>query len=205
MTEIQYRPMTADDVGRVPMDCHGGAEALRARIDDLGSGAMLAFDGAEHVGQLQFRRHRPDLRSPAGIWNPDYWGDFGDLRPELPDRTLGVFCYHVGQLTDGDARDPTYQGRGIGVGLLDRFLAWAQAQGFEAIVAKCTPPDRAVMAFMGGQPASVYTGRGFDLVATWREPQLHPALLERGLVDADADPALVATVGMCVRRFPPRM
>jgi hypothetical protein len=49
----------------------------------------------------------------------------------------------------------------------------------------------------------VYAARGFDLVATWPEPQLHAALLERRIVDADADPALVATVGMCVRRFVP--
>ena len=201
MAEICYRPMTADDIGKVPLDCHGGEEALAARIEDLGSAAILAFDGEQHVGQLQFRRHVRGLRSPNGIHSPDYWGDFGGLGPELPSSTLGVFCFHVGQLTDGFARDVRYFGRGIGVGLLDHFLSWAETHKFEAVVAKSVPPDRAVMTFMGGQPARVYTDRGFDEVVTFVDPELHKALLELQLIGETADRAAVATVGMCVRHL----
>ena len=42
---IHYRAMGLDDVGQVPLDCHGSAEALAQRISDLGSAAILAFDG----------------------------------------------------------------------------------------------------------------------------------------------------------------
>jgi len=85
--------------------------------------------------------------------------------------------------------------------LLDTLIGWARASGFAAVVAKCVPPHRPVMAFMGGQPASVYAARGFELVAAWEDPQLHEALLERGLVGTEDDPRSVAQVGMCVRRF----
>ncbi|HEV2365637.1 MAG TPA: GNAT family N-acetyltransferase [Caulobacteraceae bacterium] len=201
MAEIRYRPMVAQDIGRIPMDCHGGPEALAARIADLGAAAILAFDGDRHVGQLQFRRHDPKLRSPSGIWSPDYWGDFGADQPALPPASLGVFCHHVGQLEDGPERDPRYQGRGIGLALLDELIAWAPAHRFEAIAAKFTPADRAVMKFMGGQSASAYEGRGFEVVSSWVDPQLQAALRERGVVAGDADPALVAGVGMCVKRL----
>jgi GNAT superfamily N-acetyltransferase len=185
----------------VPMDCHGGPEALAERIADLGAAAILAFDGDRHVGQLQFRRHDPRLRSQEGISSPDYWGDFGDDQPSLPHATLGVFCYHVGQLKDGMERDARYQGRGIGLALLDQLIGWAEAMRFEAIVAKATPADRAVMTFMGGQPPAAYAARGFELVASRVDPDLHAALLQRGLAAADDDPGRVARVGMCVKRL----
>lgn len=198
---LRYRPMLAADIGRVPMDCHGGHEALTARIADLGAAGILAFDDGRHVGQLQFRRHRAELRSAEGIWNPDYWGDFGDGQPSLPHATLGIFCYHVGQLTDGEERDARYFGRGIGPALLDHAIAWAQTRGFEAMVAKCTPPHRPVMGFMGGQPASVYAERGFERVSSWVDRQLFEAVLERDLVSRESESEAVAQVGMCVRRF----
>jgi len=193
--------MTLEDIGRVPTDCQGAGEAAAARIRDLGAAAILAFEGEKHVGQLQFRRHRPDLRSTKGIFSPDYWGDFGNRGPALPHATLGIFCYHVGQVGEGPERDPDYQGRGIGVGLLDYFLQWSELSGFDAIVAKCVPPYRAAMRFMGGLPADLYIDRGFKLIASWTEPELHKALVTRELIAADSDPDSAARVGMCVKRF----
>jgi GNAT superfamily N-acetyltransferase len=201
MGEIHYRLMTAQDIGRVPMDCFGGNAAVSARIDDLGAAAILAFDGRQHVGQLQFRRHRPELRSKEGIRSPDYWGDFGGRGPTLPHATLGIFCFHVGQLLDGTDREARYQGRGIGAALCDYFLKWAEASGFAAVVAKHTPSPRPVMGYMGGQPADFYTNRGFELVSSWVDSELYDAVRERGLVRADADRESVARVGMCVKRF----
>ena len=120
---LHTRVMASADVGRLPIDCQGTADEVRARIADLGSSAMLVFDGRQHVGQLQFRRYDPTLRSPNGIMDPLYWGDFNEVeRPPLPPRTINLFCYHVGQLASGQERDPRYHGRGIGVDLLRELI-----------------------------------------------------------------------------------
>ena len=199
--DISLRLMTTHDIGRVPMGCQGDTAAVRARIGSLGSAAVLAFDGAQHVAQLQFRAYERKLRSPDGIWDPLYWGDFGDDAPVLPDRSLSIFCYHVGQLDDSERRDPRYQKRGLGQALLDFFLAWAADAGFAAITAKATPSDRAVMAFMGGQPPLVYEARGFDVVDSWIDTQLRKVILEKGLVAKDVDPGEAARVSCCVKLF----
>jgi GNAT superfamily N-acetyltransferase len=200
---IRFRPLTADDLGQVPMDCHGEPAELVARIADLGAAAILAFDGDQHVGQLQFRRHRPGLRSAAGVFSPDYWGDFGGRVPALPGRTLCVYCYHVGQLSDGKARDARYQGHGLGAALLDAFIAWAEANQFAAIVAKSMPADPGVMQFMGGQPERVYAARGFSCLDRWTDLEMYDAVVERGLVASRADPEDVACVGLWVRELRP--
>jgi GNAT superfamily N-acetyltransferase len=193
--------MTLEDVGVAPISHQGEPDEVRQRITDLGASAMLAFDGAQHVGQLQFRRYEPGIRSPKGLWDPLYWADFAGHAPDLPARTLAVFCYHVGQLDDTDARDPRYQGRGLGLSLLDRFLDWATKAGFAAVVAKAVPPYRPVMMFMGGQPASVYQARGFELVAHWIDPELQAIVEDKGLVAEGMPSADAARVGCCVRRL----
>lgn len=104
---IQFRPMGPQDLEQVPLDCHGSSADLADRLESLGSAAILAFDGGQHVGRLQFRRHDPLLRSAAGVFSPDYWGDFGGRAPPLPERTLVVYCYHVGQ------PEPVYAARGF--------------------------------------------------------------------------------------------
>ena len=40
MPDIEFRPMTAEDIGRIPMDCHGGAEALATVV--VGAAAGVA-------------------------------------------------------------------------------------------------------------------------------------------------------------------
>ena len=200
-SEFSLRLMTADDVGRVPIGCQGGEAALRARIADVGSAAVLAFDGAQHVAQLQFRRYDRTCHSPNGLWDPLYWGEFGDAAPALPDNSLSIFCYHVGQLDDSEHRDARYQGRGLGVELLDYLLDWAVGAGFAAVTAKATPPHRAVMGFMGGQPASIYEGRGFATEASWIDRQLLDVVHERALVPEGTTPDVAARVGLCVRNL----
>jgi GNAT superfamily N-acetyltransferase len=201
MSEFTLRPMKLGDITSVPVDCQGGRVALMDRINDLGSAAILAFEGDKHVGQLQFRRYDPSLRSKEGIWNPDYWGDFGEKAPSLPQETLGVFCFHVGQVEPGDDRDEKYFGRGMGIALLDYLIDWTRDQGFKAIVAKHTPADRSVMAFMGGQPSKTYEDRGFENITSWVDLQLFESVIERKLADTSSDPANVASVGVCVKHF----
>ena len=201
---IAFRPMGAEDIDRYPIGCQGPREEIAARIRDLGASAILAFDGARHVGQLQFRRYDPDLRSPKGVYEPAYWGDFGARAPDLGDNALAVFCYHVGQTDDSERRDPAYFGRGIGLGLLDHLLDWAGERGFDAVVAKATPAARPVMTMMGGQPAEAYRGRGFEIAATWTDEQVREMVLERGLVPPDADPADAWQVSCCVRTLEKR-
>jgi len=106
--KIQYPMMTLADLLGVPIGCQGAVPDIHSRIRDLGSTAVLAFDAGQHVAQLQFRRYDRLLRSPNGLWNPLYWGDFGDEAPDLPVRTLSLYCYHVGQLDDSEKRDTSY-------------------------------------------------------------------------------------------------
>ena len=198
---IHYRPMTAEDLGAVPIGHQGDEQEVRARIQDLGSSAILAFDGTQHVGQLQFRRYAADTRSPKGLWDPLYWGEFGNVAPALPDRSLSVYCYHVGQLDDTDDRDARYHGRGIGLSLLDHFLDWAKQAGFAAVTAKATPTPRAVMAFMGGQPPKAYQERGFEVFSSVVDTELRDLVKDRQLVPADADHDSAARISYCVKFF----
>ena len=196
--DLSCRMMHIDDVGSVPLDHQGNPDEVRARIRDLGSAAVLAFDGDRHVAQLGFRRFEPGLRSPLGLMDPLYWGDFsGVALPELPHATLNLFCYHVGQLREGPERDERYQGRGLGLKLLDVLLDWAGPAGFEAIVAKAVPPVRAVAVFMGGHPQTAYEARGFETRAHWIDRELRQAVAKRRLA-ADLDAA--SRVALCVKR-----
>ncbi len=189
--------MAASDVGSVPVGCMGEPDELQARIASLGSAAILAFEGDRHVGQLQFRRYIAGQRSPNSIWDPLYWMDFDGRAPTLPPSTISVFCYHVGQLDDTDDRDSRYFGRGLGAGLLDHLLEWAASTGAAAIVAKASPSLRPVMGFMGGQSVEVYEERGFQIVASWSDPDLAEAIVERGLATTEQLPD-AATVSCCV-------
>ena len=83
--------------------------------------------------------------------------------------------------------------------LLEHFLDWAASREIACVVAKFTPADRAVMGFMGGQPATAYTARGFEVVSSWVDQQLSTAVVERRIVSADSDPDVVARVGVCVK------
>ena len=196
---IAFRAMVAEDIDRYPTGCQGARQDVAARIHDLGASAILAFDGARHVGQLQFRRYDPGLRSPKGAYEPAYWGDFGEHAPDLGDNALAVFCYHVGQTDDSERRDPAYFGRGIGLALLDQLLDWAVERDFDAVVAKATPAARPVMTMMGGQPVDAYRERGFEVAATWVDEQVREMVLERGLATPDADPADAWQVSCCVK------
>lgn len=165
---LRYRPLVADDLAHAPLRCQGTHDEVMATVADLGASAILCFDNDRHVAQLQFRRYDPGLRSPDGLWDPRYWGDFGLHAPSLPRDTLAVFCYHVGQLDDSDARDVSYQGRGIGLSMLDKLIAWAREHRFAAIVAKHVPPFPAIMAFMGAQPARSYEQRAAHVLMFYR-------------------------------------
>ena len=193
--------MVASDVGSVPIACQGDPGQVLARIADLGSCALLAFDGDQHVGQLQFRRYEAGAVSPHGVWDPLYWMDFDNRSPELPLGTLCVFCYHIGQLDSTAHRDERYQGRGIGARLLDCFLDWAQAGNFDAVIAKATPPHRPVMGLLGGLPPAVYEGRGFETVTRWVDADLDRVVRERSLV-TESETEDASTVACCVHRLP---
>ena len=198
---IEFRPMVGGDVGRYPIGCQGEASEVAARIEDLGASAILAFNGTQHVGQLQFRRYDRELRSPSGAAEPAYWGDFGVRAPDLGRNALAIFCYHVGQTDDSAERDASYFGRGIGFGLLDYFLNWAEQQGYDAVVAKATPAARSVMTFMGGLPVSAYRDRGFEVTSSWIDTQVRDMVSERGLVEEGASPQDASEVSCCVRHF----
>jgi len=169
---FRYRPLERAEIEDVPLSCQGTREQVVERIAEVGSSAMLAFEADRHVGQLQFRPYISGTTSPDGINDPLYWMDFGSHAPPLPERTLALFCYHVGQLESGSARDPRYFGRGMGTDLLDATVLWARSSGFQAVVAKGVPPTWPIPQFMGGMPPGVYASRGFEEAASYHDAAL---------------------------------
>jgi GNAT superfamily N-acetyltransferase len=196
---MEYRPMVSSDVGSVPIVHQGEESEVLARIAELGSSALLAFDRGRHVGQLQFRRYEPGTRSSHGVWDPLYWMDFLGRAPDVPFATVSVCCCHVGQLDESERRAEQYLGRGIGSALLDRFLAWARQRQFAAVIAKATPARRSVMEFLGGFPPHVYEDRGFERTHTWTDADLARAVGDPGLADELDFEA--STVACCLLRF----
>ena len=171
---------------------------------------MLVFEGRQHVGQLQFRPYIPHTRSPKGLFDPLYWMDFQDRTPALPDKTLALFCYHVGQLDNTTERDARYFGRGIGIQLLEKAVNWAAASGFQAVVAKGLSSFRPVIEFMGGLTAETYQQNGFRIADSYVDHQLRTELekmmkdplresLRKALLDADLNEA--STICICVKDF----
>lgn len=169
---------------------------------------MMVFEGRQHVGQLQFRPYIPQTRSPKGLFHPLYWMDFQDRSPVLPDKTLALFCYHVGQLDNTTARDARYFGRGIGIQLLEKTVNWAAASGFEALVAKGLPNFRPVIEFMGGLPAETYQQHGFKVADSYVDRQLQTELenmlrdpsresLRKALMDTDLNET--SRICICVK------
>jgi len=171
---------------------------------------MLGFEGERHVGQLQFRPYVPNTVSPAGLHHPLYWMDFQGRAPELPARTLNLFCFHVGQTDDTQARDSRYFGHGIGIRLLTEMLNWAAGAGFQAVVAKGCPGFRPIIEYMGGLPTETYRSQGFTVAATYQDEELRQAVEdmrtgrsgpERQKAVAGLDPDKAAEVSVCVKRL----
>jgi GNAT superfamily N-acetyltransferase len=157
---------------------------------------MLVFDGQRHIGQLQFRPYIPHTVSPNGLHHPIYWMDYQGYAPDLPRKTLALFCYHVGQTDNTQTRDPQYFGKGIGLRLLNETLKWAKDSGFEAVVAKGCPGYRPIIEYMGGMPIEVYREKGFEITATYIDQELKAVV--KGM-DKDWDLAKASEVGICVK------
>jgi GNAT superfamily N-acetyltransferase len=159
---------------------------------------MMVFEGQKHIGQLQFRPFVPNTVSPQGLHHPLYWMDFQGHAPDLPGKTLSLFCYHVGQTDDTQARDSRYFGKGIGLSLLEKTLRWAEDAGFEAVIAKGCPGYRSIIEYMGGMPTEVYQEKGFKIIATYIDQEL------KGVVETmsgEWDPDKASEIGVCVRYF----
>ena len=92
---------------------------------------------------------------------------------------------------DGGARDQRYFGRGMGAGLLDATRAWARQSGFQAVVAKATPPTWPIPQFMGGMPLRVYASRGFEEKAHFFGRNLHDHIAAGVHNLADGEPPLL--------------
>lgn len=159
---------------------------------------MLVLDGPKHIGQLQFRPYVPHTVSPRGLHHPLYWMDFQDRAPDLPEKTLALFCYHVGQTDNTQARDPRYFGQGIGLRLLKETLRWAKDAGFEAVVAKGCPGYRPIIEYMGGLPTEVYRAQGFEITAAYIDQELRTVVEN---LAGDWDPDRASEVSACVKFF----
>ena len=159
---------------------------------------MLVFDGQQHIGQMQFRPYVPHTVSPRGLHHPLYWMDYQGLAPDLPEKTLALFCYHVGQTDNTQARDSHYFGKGIGLRLLNETLRWAKDIGFEAVIAKGCPGYRPIIEYMGGMPTEVYREQGFEITATYIDQELRTVVKS---LAGNWDPDQASEVSVCVRFF----
>ena len=194
--------MVRDDIKKgVPTKCQGTNLEIYERIASLGSSAVLVFDNSRHIAQLQFRAYNRETSSPNGLWDPLYWGDFSPNAPSLRERTLSIYCYHVGQIDDTEKRNKEYQGLGIGIAMLEHLLVWAEESGFSGVAAKATPESRPVMSFMGGQPLSVYENYGFKTLRSDIDEQLLNVVREKGLVPKEANPKDIALVSQTIKYF----
>ncbi len=198
---IQYRPLAAADVETVPLLHQGTPEEVRARIAAIGSSAILAFEEGDHIGQIQFRPYEPGVVSPNGLYDPLYWMDFEDQAPGMPDRSLSLFCYHVGQLDNTDRRDPRYMGRGIGTRLLHETIAWAEEAGFSAIVAKGLSSLWPIPQVMGGMPTELYLRHQFKIAASYYDQQLLECIPGMITKTGEANYKDAARIDICVRVF----
>jgi hypothetical protein len=141
--------------------------------------------------------------------------DFNGSAPVLPAQTLALFCYHVGQLDDTDARDARYFGWGIGARLLEETISWATKAGFTTLVAKGLTALWPVIEYMGGLPAAVYTAHSFVAAVSYHDTALRTAFDEmlagrygtarqhalRTLVRGGASLDAAARITICVRRL----
>jgi GNAT superfamily N-acetyltransferase len=159
---------------------------------------MLVFDDQKHIGQLQFRPYVPNTVSPHGLHHPLYWMDFQGQAPDLPEKTLSLFCYHVGQTDHSQARDSRYFGKGIGSRLLKETLQWSKEAGFEAVIAKGCPGVRSIIEYMGGMPSQVYLGQGFKIVTTYLDRELRTVVAN---LAEGREPDKASEVSVCVRYF----
>jgi len=176
---ISYRPLGEDDLESVPLQCQGEPAAVRERVREAGSSAMLAFDGERRVAQLHFRPLVSGTRSPHGIDDPLFWMDYPAATPALPEHSLSLFCFHVGQVDNNpERREPRYLGRGIGQGLLRQTLVWAGDHGFRAVVAKGLAPCWPIIQYLGGLPWSVYERHGFTALCSYHDAALRGVLDE---------------------------
>ena len=151
-------------------------EQVVERIAEIGSSAMLAFEAARHVGQLQFRPYLSGTTSPDGINDPLYWMDFEARHRRCRSEPWPSSASTWVSSRDGSARDSQYFGRRMGTDLLDATSCGRGKPGFEAVVAKATPPTWPIPQFMGGMPPGVYASRGFEQAVSY-----HDAALRRGL------------------------
>ena len=198
---LELRMMTLADVGTVPIGHQGAPDQVRRRIEDLGRAPSSPSTAVGTSPSSSSAATRRAGGCPAG-WTSRCTGWTSTAtRSPLPEQTIVVFCYHVGQTDDSDARDPQYWGRGWVCGSLDMLVGWAAEHGY-AIVAKGVPAARPVMTFLGGQPASVYESRGFTTTATWVDTELR-AVVERDQLAPPGDETASMTMpasACCVRR-----
>ena len=176
---VSFRPLAEHDLDSVPLECQGEPAEVRERVHEAGSSAMLAFAGERRVAQLHFRPLITGMRSPQGIYHPLYWMDYPAATPSLPECSLCLFCFHVGQVdSTPEHRDLHYLGRGIGQRLLRETLVWAGEHGFRAVVAKGLAPCWPVLQYMGGMPWSVYERYGFTAHHAYHDEALRGVLDE---------------------------
>jgi N-acetylglutamate synthase-like GNAT family acetyltransferase len=179
-------PLSPENIDAWPPNNVVPWEACRMRnlplLDKLtnayGACAMLARDGDRVVGTLRFYPKAISEMPEAGqmcLQQIYPAGPSAELveKPFLPlheiaDKTLSVHCLMVGS---PQQKDNTYQRKGLGSRLVRELIAWAQAQGWEAIEATAYEDVPIIYEITGQAGRRWWERLGFHLVKTDIEPE----------------------------------
>jgi GNAT superfamily N-acetyltransferase len=180
-------PLSAATIERVRKDIGMPWAELRARNVPLlerlaavyGAYAIVARAGEEIVGQLRFYPKAVCARAEAGLLclQQRYPNGPSDAlaqgafppRAELADKTLVVHCLMTGNPAQ---KENPYQRRGLGTRLAQGLVAWATAQGWQAIEATAYEDLPTAYAFTGQAGKRFWEKLGFHVAAVGIEPEL---------------------------------
>ncbi len=152
------------------------ARTLQAISARYGLCGVLALDGESVVGKIRVYPQAIVDQAPFPCVQQEQ-----TIRPlialaldALPSRedepVLHLYCMQVAA---------AYAGRGIAGGMLDYLLAWARAQGWQALRARAVSPIPPLLAWCGQLSRAALERRGFAVTGSALSPELREGVVSQ--------------------------